>query len=141
MNNSPLNLEKIEREEQRRNFKKSLVWAAISTFFLIAHFLTAPSTAQAQTLTSGACVMGSNMVKSGRLVFTHEIKVYASATDKEHKTTMTYHDVYQVASPVPPVGRVKLVYAAGLDNNPEAGKVFGWVDRKDLVAYDQRNCD
>ena len=89
----------------------------------------------------GACVMGSAKQVKNRLQFTHPIQVYRNETDTAPMGTMEYHDVYYVASEPAKSGRVKLVYAPGFDRHPEAGQVFGWVNRKDIQVLSKDNCE
>lgn len=95
--------------------------------------------AQAVDLPSGSCVMGSVKFKGNKREFVRPVKVYADAKASQPFTVMKVHDVYYTDSAVIN-GRVKLVFAPGMDENPDAGKTYGWVSVHDITEYDNVNC-
>lgn len=121
------------------NVKKIIGKIAAVVFSIVAGILMVlPQISHAKDFANGSCVMGASKIQNNRLVFTKQIKVYANATTTEHKAVMTEFDVFFVESKAN--GRAFLVYAPGFDDNPKAGKPFGWVDLKDIIAQEHRNC-
>lgn len=95
--------------------------------------------AQSDDLEKGACVMGSVKFKGHKREFIRPVKVFADAKSAHPTATMKVHDVYYVDSDIIN-GRVKLIFAPGMDENPNAGKTYGWVQVQDLTEYDNVNC-